>query len=240
MAIKSVGLSIFFPCYNDKGTIGKLVKEAGDVARKLTKNFEVIVIDDGSSDGSRELLKSLTSKFTYLKLVFHKSNKGYGGALRSGFKTATKELVFYTDGDAQYDVKELPILWQLMTPDVNFVNGIKMERQDYTYRVIIGNLYALIVRWAYRLPIYDVDCDYRLIRREILKKINLTTTSGAICTELVKKAERAGAKFRQVSVHHYPRTYGQSQFFKLPRLIKTFKEQVKLWGMLMIKENKWR
>ena len=114
---------------------------------------------------------------------------GYGGALISGFKQATKDLIFYTDGDGQYDVKELPLLHMAMSPDVSFVNGIKMDRQDYTYRVILGNLYALIIRWIYRLPIYDVDCDFRLIRKEIIKKIKLTKTSGAICTELVKKSD---------------------------------------------------
>ena len=105
-------LSIFFPCYNDKGTIATLVWEAKAVAEKLTDDFEVIVIDDDSSDGSRDLLLELQKNWPDLKLVFHKKNHGYGGALRSGFKAASKDVVFYTDGDGQYDVHELPRLWE--------------------------------------------------------------------------------------------------------------------------------
>lgn len=202
--------------------------------RAIAKEYEVIVIDDGSQDGSRVVLKKLAKKYKNLKLVFHEKNKGYGGALRSGFAAATKDLVFYTDGDGQYVVKELPALLSLMTDDVHFVNGIKMPRQDPTIRLVIGNLYALFVRWAFWLPIYDVDCDFRLIRSGIIKKLNLKSNSGSICVELVKKAQRAGAKFRQVSVHHYERRFGSSQFFRPGRILRTLLADVGLWLELMV------
>lgn len=230
---KSPGLSIFFPCYNDAKSIGRLVKNSLATARKLTSDYEVIVVDDGSKDKSREVLKRLAKKHRRLKLIFHEKNKGYGGALKSGFKASRKDLIFYTDGDGQYDVKELPILWSLMTKDVNFVNGIKMSRKDPTYRIFIGNLYSFVARWAFFLPTYDVDCDYRLIRKNLLKKIKLTSNSGSICVELVKKAQRQGAKFRQVSVHHYQRKHGKSQFFRPSRLLSTFKELGSLWLQLV-------
>lgn len=230
-------ISVFFPCYNDEKTIGRLVDDAIKVLKKLTRDYEVIVINDGSSDKSGEVLKKLSKKYPKrFRFITHSKNKGYGGALRSGFKLARKDLVFYTDGDAQYDVKELPLLYSLMTKDVNFVNGIKMERQDYVYRVILGNLYALLMRWSFLLPIYDVDCDFRLIRRTLIKKFRLTSNSGSICVELVKKAQQAGARFRQVSVHHYPRRFGQSQFFRIDRLVATFNELTKLWVQLMMKK----
>jgi glycosyltransferase involved in cell wall biosynthesis len=198
----------------------------------------VIVIEDHSADNSKKILLDLLKKYPKeFRPVFHEKNMGYGGVLRRGFKEAKKDLVFYTDGDGQYDVKELPILYTLMTKDVNFVNGIKMERQDFVYRVIIGNFYALIMRWAFLLPIYDVDCDFRLIRRSIISKLNLKSSSGSICVELVKKSQRAGAKYRQVSVHHYPRKFGSSQFFNFNRLLQTFKELSLLWWDLMVKEK---
>ncbi len=232
------GISVFFPCYNDARTIGGLVDDAVFVLKKLTRKFEVLVIDDGSSDGSQQVLRELEVKYPkVVRPIFHKKNLGYGGALKDGFKNARYELVFYTDGDGQYDVKELPILFGLMTPDVSFINGIKMERQDFAYRVIIGNFYALCMRWAFLLPIYDVDCDFRLIRKTLLGKLTLRSNSGSICVELVKKAEKAGVKFRQVSVHHFPRLYGSSQFFKLDRLISTFRELVVLWWKVMIEER---
>lgn len=235
---KTPSISVFFPCYNDVHSIGSLIDDAHNTLRTLTDKFEVIVIDDGSEDGSQGVLRGYLKKYPRtFRAVFHQKNKGYGGALKEGFKKARYHLVFYTDGDGQYDVTELPILYNLMTKDVNFINGIKMERQDFAYRVILGNFYALLMRWAFLLPIYDIDCDFRLIRRTLLAKINLTSNSGSVCVELVKKAQIAGAKFRQVSIHHYPRVYGRSQFFRLNRLIATFKELARLWWKLMI-ENK--
>jgi len=231
---KTHGISMFFPCYNDSKSIGKLVENSFSTLAKITENHEVIVIDDGSQDNSREVLKRLQKKYNKLKLVFHEQNKGYGGALKSGFAKSTKDLVFYTDGDGQYDVNELPLLLSLMTNDVNFVNGIKMDRKDPTYRIIFGNAYSLIARWFFWLPIYDVDCDFRLIRSSLLKKVN----SGSICVELVKKAQRAGGKFRQISVHHYERRWGESQFFRIDRLFSTFKELSLLWFKIMVISRK--
>jgi glycosyltransferase involved in cell wall biosynthesis len=238
MAQKSPSLTIFFPCYNDEKSIGKLVNDATDIAKELTDDFEVIVIDDASRDKSRQVLQALVLKNKNLKLIFHDKNKGYGGALQSGFKAASKGLVFYTDGDGQYDVKELPILFSLMTPDVDFVNGIKMGRSDATYRIVIGNFYSLVIRWSFWLPITDVDCDFRLIRKSIVDKMNLTVTSGAICVEIVKKAQRAGAKFRQVSVHHLERQHGNSQFFRIDRIFHTFWELGNLWVKLILEKRK--
>src|SRR3989344_3386848 len=120
-------ISVFFPCYNDEGSIGKLVNEASDVLKRVAKDWEIIVVDDGSTDNSRKILKSLASKNRNLRLVFHKKNRGYGGALKSGFKNATKELIFYTDGDGQYDVKEIEKLLPRMTPDVDVVQGYKLK-----------------------------------------------------------------------------------------------------------------
>ena len=236
MALRKPSLSIFFPCYNDAGSIAQLVDDATKTAQSLVSDFEVIVIDDGSKDNSREILKSVAKTNKKLKLVFHVKNKGYGGALRSGFKTCSKDLVFYTDCDGQYDVNELPILFSLMTDDVNFVNGIKMRRHDAAHRVFFGNLHKFVNRWVFWLPVYDVDCDFRLIRREIVRKMNMECNTGAICIELVKRAERAGAIFRQVSVHHYDRKFGQSQFFRIDRIAKTYLDLARLWIKLMVIE----
>lgn len=231
---KQTSISVFFPCFNDSKTIGKLVKEAFITLKSLTNNYEVIVVDDGSYDGSQNILKKLVKKYKHLKLVFHEKNQGYGSALRSGFQTASKELVFYTDGDGQYDVKELPLLVSLMTDDVDFINGIKMTRHDPTYRIVLGNLYSFIARWLFWFPTYDVDCDFRLIRSSIVKQINLKSNSGSVCIELVKKAQRSKAQFRQISVHHYERSFGRSQFFRPSHLLTTFREISSLWFRLMI------
>lgn len=227
-------ISVFFPCYNDAETIGQLVLEAEAALQVLADDYQIVVVNDGSSDRSAEVLRELQTRVDRLEVVTHPKNRGYGGALRSGFSASTKDLVFYTDGDGQYDVKEMPLLVMLLSPDVDFVNGVKMTRQDPGYRVFAGNLHKFFTRWMFWLPVTDVDCDFRLIRRTILDRITLTSNSGSICSELVKKAERAGATFREVSVHHYARRSGGSQFFRPGRILKTYADLAALWVRLMI------
>ena len=230
-------ISVFFPCYNDSNTIADLVREAERQLTRLTGDYEIIVVNDGSTDASADVLQRLAAEMPRLKVVTHERNRGYGGALRSGFAAATKELVFYTDGDGQYDVRELPLLAMLMTDDTDFVNGMKMTRQDPAYRVHIGNLHQFLMRWMFWLPIHDVDCDFRLIRRRILDGIELRSNSGSICVELVKHAQRAGAGFREVSVHHYARRFGQSQFFKPGRILGTYLHLAAVWFKLMVTDT---
>jgi glycosyltransferase involved in cell wall biosynthesis len=227
-------ISAFFPCYNDSHTIGDLVREAERQLQALTADYEIIVVNDGSTDASADVLKQLTAEIPRLRVVTHERNRGYGGALRSGFAAATKELVFYTDGDGQYDVRELPVLLMLMTDDTHFVNGMKMRRQDPAIRVHAGNLHQFLMRWLFWLPISDVDCDFRLIRRRILDAIELRSTSGSICVELVKHAQRAGAEFREVSVHHYARKFGESQFFRPSKIVGTYLHLAAVWLELMV------
>lgn len=227
-------ISVFFPCYNDEGSIGKLVNDASEVLKKVARDWEIIVVDDGSTDKSRKILKSLAGKNSHLKLVFHKKNRGYGGALKSGFKNATKELVFYTDGDGQYDVKEIEKLLPRMTPDIDVVQGYKLKRHDQFHRLIIGTVYHHFSKLVFNIKVKDIDCDFRLIRKKAIDGINLHYDSGVICVELVKKLQKRGAKFSEIGVHHFPRLYGHSQFFNFRRVSKTLIEQVKLWCNLIV------
>jgi len=234
MPDRQQGLSIFFPCYNDKGTIGRLVADAKKTAQKLTNDFEIIVIDDGSSDGSREFLRELEPQVPELRVIFHEKNRGYGGVLQTGFGAATKDLVFYTDGDGQYDVNELRLLWERMRDGIDVVNGYKLKRSDALHRIVIGAVYRDVMRFFFRLPIKDPDCDFRLIRRTVFEKVKLVRNSGTVTIELVKKIHRAGFIFAQVGVHHYERTYGSSQFFSFRRVAKTLWQLMFLWIELMI------
>ena len=229
-------ISAFFPCYPDERTIGALVLGVAERLQQLTDDYEIIVVNDGSRDGSAQVLAELQPQVPSLRVITHDRNRGYGAALRSGFAAATKELVFYTDGDGQYDVRELDVLLMLLTPDTDFVNGMKMTRQDPGYRVIAGDLHRFVTRWAFWLPIHDVDCDMRLIRRSLLDRIALRSNSGSICVELVKHADRAGGRFREVSVHHYARQFGESQFFTPGRILRTYFDIGRMWVRLMLVE----
>lgn len=231
--LKRQAVSIFFPCYNDAGTIASMVELATSTAKKLTGDFEIIVVDDGSTDASREILQELASKNRFLTVILHEKNKGYGGVLISGFKAAKKEFIFYTDGDFQYDVRQLRNLFAKLTDKVDVVQGYKIKRHDPWYRIIIGDIYNVLVNLLFKITIRDVDCDFRLIRRSVFDKITLTHQSGVITIELVKKIQNSGCRFVEVPVSHYHRSYGRSQIFVFRRLINVFVELVQLWKELM-------
>jgi glycosyltransferase involved in cell wall biosynthesis len=223
------GISVFFPAYNDAATIGTLVREALNVLPTLTDDFEVIVVDDGSTDGTRAQLDALAESEREVRVIHHSRNEGYGAALRRGFSSARKDLIFYTDGDGQYDVRELPILYPLLTPEVDVVNGFKIKRADNRRRKVIGAVYNRLARLLFLLPIRDVDCDFRLLRQSAVAPLKLTVTSGAICVELVYELHRNGCRFAEAPVHHYPRPHGRSQFFTPGRVIHTAFDLVRLW-----------
>jgi glycosyltransferase involved in cell wall biosynthesis len=231
-------ISIFFPAYNDAHSIGKLVADALETLPGLTDTYEVIVVNDGSTDETREVLRELESKYQTVRIVEHESNKGYGGALQSGFRAARYDLVFYTDGDGQYDVRELVKLFPLMTENVDVVNGYKLERTDKMNRKVIGGFYNRLAHFLFSLPVRDVDCDFRLIRRTVLGKISLYSTSGSICVELVYKLRRAGANFEETGVNHFARQHGKSQFFTVRRVSKTLIDFFGLWFRLVVLRKK--
>ena len=233
-APKPAGLSVFFPAYNDSGTIASMVIRAVQAAAELTPDFEVIVVNDGSADATPAILDELARTYPHVRVVHHAKNRGYGGALQTGFRSATKELIFYTDGDAQYDPAELSALWTRMTPDADLVNGYKISRSDPLHRIVIGRLYHHIVKTLFGLTVRDVDCDFRLMRRTIFQRINLEKNSGVICLEMMKKITDGGFRIAEVPVHHYHRAFGKSQFFNFRRIAKTAVDVLRLWFALVI------
>jgi glycosyltransferase involved in cell wall biosynthesis len=229
MAASPGSLTMFFPCFNDAATIGSLVAAAHVVGTESRRDFEILVVDDGSRDHSAAILEALREKYPELRVVSHGANRGYGAALRSGFSGATKDLVFYTDGDGQYDVLELKKFLPVLQDGVDVVNGYKIARSDPFHRVVIGKVYLVLMRGLFRFHVRDVDCDFRLIRRSALNLIELRHSSGVICLELVKKLELAGFRFVDFPVHHYHRVAGKSQFFNFRRLFVTGVNILRLW-----------
>lgn len=229
-------ISAFFPAYNDAMTISSVVIATVQTLQKITDDFEVIVVDDGSTDGTPEILGELQRLYPhFLRVERHPRNRGYGGAVQTGIASATKDWIFYTDGDGQYDVRELALLAELAGDTVDVVNGFKIARSDPTYRKLIGWAYNIFVHVAFGLKIRDVDCDFRLMRRTLFERLELKSSSGTICVEMVKKLQDVGCRFREVPVHHFHRSVGRSYFFRPYWLMKTFVDLMALWYELMIK-----
>ncbi|MBU1699892.1 MAG: glycosyltransferase family 2 protein [Candidatus Eisenbacteria bacterium] len=232
----SDSLSLFFPVYGDWGTIASMIVLADRIARDLTDDYEILAINDASPDHSDLILAELTQKYSRLRVITHPKNKGYGGAICSGFKNASKTFIFYTDGDAQYDVRELAKLWKARG-GADLVNGYKIRRNDPFHRKIVGWSYHNFVKMMFRLKIRDVDCDFRLIRREIFQGFGLTENSGLICVELMTKIHRTGCQIREVPVHHHHRMHGRSQFFNIRRVARVLIDMMGLWWRVFIRKD---
>ena len=231
-AVRSV--SGMFPCYNDAATIGTLVHVLREALLRCGVPFEIIVVDDGSTDESADVLARLQETIAELRIVRHSSNRGYGAALRSGFGAASFEWVFYTDGDGQYDPAEVLTLIRFANDDVDWVQGWKIGRKDGWYRWVIGRVYHRLIQLLFQVSVTDVDCDFRLIRRGVLNRLELGSTSGAICAEMAYKGRLTGARILETAVHHYPRPVGRSQFFRLPHIARMISEVLLLWLRLVV------
>jgi len=228
-------VSAFFPCYNDAPTIAGLVRSVHEALSTVLEDFEVIVVNDGSHDESGAVLASLAQELPRLRVVTHERNRGYGGALISGFGAATKEWIFYTDGDGQYDPSEVLSLLEAVDPSTDVVQGWKIARGDPLHRRIIGRVYHHAVKATFRLRVRDTDCDFRLLRRSLLQQLSLRSTSGVICVEMMRGLQDAGARFVEVPVHHASRPHGRSQFFRLPHLTRTGLQLLSLWWNVVVR-----
>jgi glycosyltransferase involved in cell wall biosynthesis len=207
-----------------------------ETAGRHTGDLEVIIIDDGSTDGTGGIADRLSAADDRVRVIHHEKNRGYGGALKSGFHEASKGLVFYTDGDGQYDPAELDLLLDRRF-EADVVNGYKVGRSDPLHRRVLGRMYGNIVRLLFGIAIRDVDCDFRLIRRSALEGLVLEADSGAICMEMVKKMQDRGVTFTEVPVSHFPRRSGRSQFFSARNLLKTTVEFLTQYWRLEVRRN---
>jgi hypothetical protein len=229
-----LSLSVFFPAFNDAESLRVLIPKSIGILQTFTTDFEVIVVDDGSTDHTPRVLQELQGQFPSLQVIRHEQNRGYGAALRSGFQASSKSLVFYTDGDGQYDVAELRDLVARLRDGVDVVNGYKLQRADSLHRRLLGRFYHRLVRLLFGTQLRDIDCDFRLLRRQVLDSVLLSFSSGAICVELMTQIERAGYRIEEVPVHHYPRMSGKSQFFHVVPVVRMARDVGRLWVRLVL------
>jgi len=229
---KKIPLSVFFPCFNEVGNIGGVVAQAQNVLPLVSDDYEIIIVDDGSSDGTGAAADALASRDQKIRVVHHLTNKGYGCALRSGFETASKEYVFYTDGDGQFDMSELVGVVELMTTlegGCDIVSCYRRNRIEGGVRKFNAFCWSWLIGLMFRIPNRDVDCAFKLYRRSIFDQIRLKSTGALIDTEVLARAARKGYKIVQMPVNHYPRRYGHATGANPLVIFKAFYELFRLW-----------
>ena len=212
---KLPSLSIFFPFLNDEGTVERQIQTAFKSAKDFAYDVEVIAIHGGKSrDNTWKKLNEMKKKFPQLIILNHESNTEGYAVIKHGFKKASKEWIFYTDGDAQYHLEEdlSKLIEKQEKTGADIINGYKKIRRDDTIRIILGKLYSKFSRRLFGLPIRDTDCDFRLLRNSICKKISLESSDASILPELIVKLKAVEATFAEVAVRHYPREYGKSNY----------------------------
>ena len=219
----TVSISVFFPCYNEQENVKKTTEQALEVLEKLNVDYEVIIVNDGSADDTAKIADLIATENPKVKVVHHHQNQGYGAALRSGFAAAAKELVFYTDGDGQFDLAELPPLIPLIN-DCDIVSCYRIKRQDSLIRKINAFCWGTLVSLLFRMKIRDIDCAFKLYRRKIFDDMNLQSNGALIDTEILARSVRKGYKIKQTGVHHYPRTAGQQTGANPKVILRAFKE----------------
>jgi len=225
--VHNVSISVFFPCYNEQDNITRVVEQALTVLEKLNADFEVIIVNDGSADSTGQIADEIAGQKDRVKVVHHGTNLGYGAALQSGFKAAAKELVFYTDGDGQFDINEMPPLLRLME-QYDIVSCYRLNRQDNLVRKINGWCWTKLVCLLFGMKIRDIDCAFKLYKREIFDNIKVVSTGALIDAEILARAVRKGYRITQQGIHHYPRTAGAQTGANLRVILRAFKELLRL------------
>jgi len=224
---KPPSLTVFFPCFNEEDNVARVVEQALQVLEGLHADYEIIVVNDGSSDGTGPAADRLAAAHERVRVIHHPRNLGYGAALQSGFRAATKELVFFSDGDGQFNLAELPPLLPLMQ-EYDIVSCYRLNRQDNAVRRLNGWLWTKVTSLLFSLPLRDMDCAFKLFRRSIFDELKMESTGALISTEILARAARRGYRITQRGVHHYPRTAGKPTGGNPKVILRAFQE---LWRL---------
>ncbi len=220
-------LSVFFPAYNEEGNISDTLKKALSALPDMAENFEIIVVNDGSQDKTADIVKEISAKHDTVKLVSHPKNRGYGAALRTGFSESKYKNVFFTDGDGQFDIRELKEFLPLV-PECDIVAGYRIKRNDPFYRIVNAKAYNLLVRLLFGLNVRDIDCAFKVISKKVLDSVTLKSESQFVSAEFLIKAKKKGFTIKQKGAHHFPREVGAPTGNSLSAIFNSFKELFKL------------
>lgn len=220
-------ISVFFPCYNEEDNVERTVVKAIETLSKIADVYEVVVVNDGSADRTLEKAQALAQKYPQVNVVSHEKNKGYGAALRTGFQHAQHDFVCFTDADGQFDFSEVKkFLAVIETRDA--VLGYRLKRQDKIHRKINTFIYKMVVDFLFGLRVKDIDCAFKMFRKEVFSKVFIESDGAVASAELLIKLKNAGFSFEEVGVSHYPRAAGNPTGAKIGVIIKAMGE---LWSL---------
>ncbi len=226
-------LSLFLPVYNEEANLEKTVESAIPVLKKVAQKYEIVIVNDGSKDRSGEIAEKLAKKYSFIKIITHSPNLGYGAALKSGFYNSRYKWITVIDADGQFDFSEVARLIE-KSAEAEVVIGYRINRQDPFKRKLFGWGWTLLARLLLGIKVRDVDCAFKLIRKQVIETIPHleSTRGGMISPELLAKAQKAGFKIAEVGVHHYPRGGGKQTGSELKVIFKSFFELGKLWWQI--------
>jgi len=222
-SLKPLRLSVFFPCYNEEANVERTTEAALTAGRELAEDFEVIIVDDGSADRTGELADALAAKYPQVRTIHNRPNLGYGGALQAGFRAATKPWVFYTDGDGQFDFREIARLLPLLE-EYDIVSAYRLDRRDSAVRKLNAWAWTTLVNLVFGMRVRDIDCAFKIYPRALFDEIDMRSLGALIDAEVLAKASYLGYRIGQVGVHHYPRRAGQQTGANLKVIARAFKE----------------
>ena len=228
---KLPSLSIFMPCYNEEANVERVTRAAIEAGTKVTDDLEVIIVNDGSRDRTGQIADALAAADPRVRAAHNIPNQGYGGAVVRGLTEARKDWIFFTDGDGQFDMNEIPKLVALLDR-CDFAVGYRIDRADSMMRKLNAWAWGTLVRFLFGLKVRDIDCAFKLLPRKLMQQIKLESRGALISTELLARAAKAGYRIEEVGVHHYPRTAGTQTGAKLGVILRAFKELFKLSGKI--------
>lgn len=216
---KLKSLSVFFPVYNEEANLEILIEQAIRIIPTLASRYELLIINDGSTDDSLKVAEKLKYKYEQVKIFSHQENKGYGEVLKTGIKNSQYEWIFWTDSDLQFDLSELANFVK-ESSEHKAIIGYRKKRSEGLRRHINTSIFKLYIDILFRLQVKDIDCAFKLFEASILKELNLTSGSAFTSAEILYRLKKKGVKFKEIAVNHYPRLYGQATGAKLKVIIK--------------------
>ena len=224
-------LSVIFPAFNEEANIRAVVEDAYRTIPKLAPIFEIIVVNDGSKDRTGEICDRLGEELSNVRVVHHERNRGYGAALKSGIKLARYDLIFFTDSDRQFDLKEVATLLE-QTDAYDIVAGYRARRQDPPHRLLFAWGWNILVRLVLGIRIRDIDCAFKAFNRRVFNSIQIQSVGAMVNTEIFAQASKFGMTVKEVRVSHFPRRHGKPTGSKFVVISKAFRELIKMRRML--------